>query len=117
VLGPFFRGIPHPHLLGVLGTRHLGHCLRERVAAKSRGSKLHSPGTLRTKLGATLREPRLVLPPFGHKHRINPFHFVAVEQEVLWEFLLTDATPPVTPTVNDRIARRTMLLTQVDTDS
>jgi len=42
--------------------------------------------------------------PFGREQRINLFCFVAVEQEVLWEFLLADATPPVTPIVNDGIA-------------
>jgi len=75
-----------------------------RIAAKSCGSKLHSRVTLRTKLGATLPQPGLVSLPFGHEQRINLFCFVAVEQEVLWEFLLTDAAPPVTATVNDRIA-------------
>ena len=73
-------------------------------------------GTLRTKLGATLHQPGLVSLPFDREQCINLFCFGSIEQEVLWEFLLTDAALPVTPTVNDRIAGRTMLLTQVDTD-
>jgi len=75
------------------------------------------PATLKTKFGATLHQPSLVSLPFGRKQRINPFCFDAIEQEVLWEFLLTDAAAPMTATVNDRIAGRTMLLTQADTDS
>jgi len=55
--------------------------------------------------------------PFGRKQRIKLFCFGAIEQQILWQFLLTDAAPAVTPTVNDRIARRTVPLTQADADS
>ena len=60
--------------------------------------------TLKTKLGATLHQPGLVSLPFGREQRINLFCFVAIEQEVLWEFLFTDTAPPVTATVNDGVA-------------
>jgi len=55
--------------------------------------------------------------PFGRKQHIKLFCFGAIEQQILWQFLLTDAAPAVTPTVNDRVAGRTMLLSQVDADS
>jgi len=41
---------------------------------------------------------------FGREQRINLFSFIAIEQEVLWEFLFTDAAPPVSATVNDGVA-------------
>jgi len=87
------------------------------IAAKILWLGVPQPGTLRTKLGATLHQPGLVSLAFGRKQGINLFCFGAIEQEVLWEFLFTDAASPMTATVNDRIAGRTMLLTQADTDS
>ena len=66
---------------------------------------------------AVLRQPSLVSLPFGRKQRIKLFCFDAIEQQILWQFLLTDAAPAVTPTVNDRVAGGTVLFGQADADS
>jgi len=51
------------------------------------------------------------------EQHIHLFCFSAAEQEALWQYLFTDSAPALPAAVNDRVARRTMLLSQNDTNS
>ena len=52
----------------------------------------------------------------GSEQHIHLFYFGAVEQQVRWQDALADAAPVVTASVNNRVARRTVLLAKADTE-
>ena len=61
--------------------------------------------------------PSFVTLALYSEQHIHLFCFGAAEQEALGQHLFTDSAPALTAAVNDRVARRTMLFAQRDTNS
>ena len=97
VLGPFFRGIPHPHLLGVPGIRHLKpelrgiHPLPWSVPDSDKLDTIqHEDGFMAR---CVIHPMGLVKLGFKHLLAARAFETQKPRQEILWRLLLCLIAP------------------------